>query len=145
MGQADCSGHWSQGGVSRCGGSSNQVRVSKPVVDPSSHRTGLTSSRKGYQDERDPLKLRDGKSRPICCYACGGSSLPLHSLTTDPGSTGRPIVSCDYCALSWHLDCMNPPLASMPNSGRKWMCPNHAEQVMVSLDHERTCGVGQAS
>lgn len=40
-------------------------------------------------------------------------------------------MSCDHCALHWHLDCLNPPLASMPNSGRKWMCPNHAEQVMV--------------
>ena len=57
--------------------------------------------------------------------------MPLRSHTTDPESTWRQIVSCDYCALHWHLDCLSPPLASMPNAGRKWMCPNHAEQVMV--------------
>lgn len=95
---------------------------------------GLTSgitSRKGFQEERDGTRLRDGKARPVACYACGGSSIPLRSLTTDPEASWRQIVSCDHCALHWHLDCLNPPLASMPNSGRKWMCPNHAEQVMV--------------
>ncbi|WVR09522.1 hypothetical protein IAU60_006590 [Kwoniella sp. DSM 27419] len=86
--------------------------------------------RKGFQEERDPLRIRDGKSRLVKCYACGGSSLPRHSLITDPESTWRQIVSCDYCALHWHLDCLDPPLASMPNSGKKWMCPNHVEQAI---------------
>lgn len=90
-----------------------------------------TISRKGFQEERDGTRLRDGRSKPVACYVCGGSSIPLNSHTTDPESTWRQIVSCDYCALHWHLDCLSPPLASMPNSGRKWMCPNHADQVMV--------------
>jgi hypothetical protein len=89
-------------------------------------------SRKGFQEDRDSHRLKDRSSRPVTCYACAGSSIPLRSLTTDPGSSWRPIVSCDYCSLSWHLDCLNPPLAVTPNSGKKWMCPNHAEQVMVS-------------
>ena len=101
-----------------------------PVFTP--FPTFPTSSKKGFQEERDGTRLRDARSRPVACYACGGSSIPLNSLTTDPESTWRQIVSCDYCALHWHLDCLSPPLASMPNSGRKWMCPNHAEQVMVS-------------
>jgi hypothetical protein len=92
----------------------------------------LISSRKGFQEDRDSHRLKDRSSRPVTCYACAGSSIPLRSLTTDPGSSWRPIVSCDYCSLSWHLDCLNPPLAVTPNSGKKWMCPNHAEQVMVS-------------
>jgi len=91
----------------------------------------LRGSRKGFQEERDSHRLKDRGSRPIACYACNGSSIPLRSLTTDPGSSWRSIVSCDYCSLSWHLDCLNPPLAVTPNSGKKWMCPNHAEQVMV--------------
>ena len=94
-------------------------------------------SRKGFQEERDGTRLRDGKARLVACYVCGGSPIPLRSLTTDPESSWRQIVSCDYCALHWHLDCLSPPLASMPNSGRKWMCPNHAEQVMV----RRTCSI----
>nr|XP_031864042.1 uncharacterized protein CI109_000686 [Kwoniella shandongensis]KAA5531114.1 hypothetical protein CI109_000686 [Kwoniella shandongensis] len=97
-------------------------------VDAEEARTKY--DRKGFQEERDPFRVRDGKQKQISCYVCAGSSLPLHSLTTDPESTWRQIVSCDYCNLSWHLDCLTPPLSSMPNSGRKWMCPNHVEQVM---------------
>jgi hypothetical protein len=99
--------------------------------DASFYRPILMTSRKGFQEERDAHRLKDSKSRPVSCYACGGSSIPLRSLTTDPGSSWRSIVSCDYCSLSWHLDCLDPPLAVMPNTGKKWMCPNHAEQVMV--------------
>ncbi|KAK6910768.1 hypothetical protein I203_104800 [Kwoniella mangroviensis CBS 8507] len=97
-------------------------------VDAEEARTKY--DRKGFQEDRDPFKTRDGKNKPIACYACGGSSLPNHSLTTDPESAWRQIISCDYCTLSWHLDCLDPPLSSMPNSGRKWMCPNHAEQAL---------------
>lgn len=87
-------------------------------------------SRKGFVEERDPTRLRDTKTGPVSCYKCGGSSVPLRSLTSDPEASWRPIVSCDYCALHWHLDCLSPPLASMPSSTRKWMCPNHADLVM---------------
>ncbi|EIW68367.1 hypothetical protein TREMEDRAFT_32134 [Tremella mesenterica DSM 1558] len=97
-------------------------------VDHEETRTRI--DRKGFQEERDGTRLRDGK-RPVSCYQCGGSSIPLGSLITDPGIAWRQIVSCDYCALHWHLDCLTPPLASMPNSGRKWMCPNHVEQAMA--------------
>lgn len=58
----------------------------------------------------------------------------MRSLATDPDPAWRPIVSCNYCSLHWHFDCLNPPLVTAPNllSGKRWMCPNHAEQVMVS-------------
>ena len=46
--------------------------------------------------------------------------------------TWTSMISCDYCDLNWHLDCLDPPVASMPTFGIKWMCPNHAEQVHVS-------------
>lgn len=104
----------------------------KPYSHPIRSSRRFVDSRKGFQEERDGTRLRDAKSKPVACYVCGGSSIPLRSHTTDPESTWRQIVSCDYCALHWHLDCLSPPLASMPNSGRKWMCPNHADQVMVS-------------
>lgn len=42
------------------------------------------------------------------------------------------MISCDYCNLNWHMDCLEPPLAVVPNAQRKWQCPNHAEQAMVS-------------
>lgn len=88
------------------------------------------SSRKGFAEERDPVRLRDPKTGPVACYKCGGSSIPMRSLASDPEASWRPIVSCDYCNLHWHLDCLSPPLASMPTSMRKWMCPNHSDQVM---------------
>ncbi len=41
-----------------------------------------------------------------------------------------PLVACDYCPLLFHMDCLDPPMTSMP-SGR-WMCPNHLEHEVVS-------------
>lgn len=41
------------------------------------------------------------------------------------------IISCDYCSLHWHLDCLDPPMVQMPSPLKKWMCPNHIEHVMV--------------
>ncbi|KAL6598692.1 hypothetical protein U3516DRAFT_563513 [Neocallimastix sp. 'constans'] len=42
------------------------------------------------------------KTIPIC-YKCG------------EGITKDHLVQCDYCDLSWHLDCLDPPLSSNPN------------------------------
>lgn len=42
-----------------------------------------------------------------------------------------PLLSCDYCPLLFHLDCLDPPLTALP-AGR-WMCPNHVEQYIVSV------------
>lgn len=107
-------------------------------VDAEETRTKY--DRKGFQEERDGHRLRDARARPVACYACGGSSIPSRGLTTDPEASWRQIVSCDYCALSWHLDCLDPPLAGMPNSGRKWMCPNHVEHVLGRRRTTRTQG-----
>lgn len=68
--------------------------------------------------------------------------MPTRSLASDVGAQWRPIVSCDYCNLHWHLDCLSPPLASMPSASRKWMCPNHSDQVMP---HRRTVRNGLQS
>ncbi|CAK9780646.1 hypothetical protein CC85DRAFT_262422 [Cutaneotrichosporon oleaginosum] len=106
-------------------------------VDTETARTKL--DRKGFQEERDPLRLRDSKHRHVACYKCGGTSVPTRQLASDPGAQWRPIVSCDYCNLHWHLDCLTPPLAAMPSASRKWMCPNHSDQVMP---RRRTVRVG---
>ncbi|KAJ8917325.1 hypothetical protein NQ315_002347, partial [Exocentrus adspersus] len=39
-----------------------------------------------------------------------------------------PLISCDFCDLFYHLDCLDPPLTSPP-SGR-WMCPKHVEHCL---------------
>ena len=45
---------------------------------------------------------------------------------------GRPVLSCDYCSLHWHMDCLDPPMTGVPAREKKWMCPNHIERVFVS-------------
>ncbi|KAF9959513.1 hypothetical protein BGZ72_009457 [Mortierella alpina] len=65
------------------------------------------------------LELEDGRGHPRHCYHCNKSVLG-----------GRMMISCDYCPLHWHLDCLSPPMASAPPSTRKWMCPNHADHVL---------------
>lgn len=39
-----------------------------------------------------------------------------------------PLLPCDYCPCYFHLDCLNPPMASVPTE--RWMCPNHVEKVV---------------
>ena len=58
----------------------------------------------------------DVDSRQVLCYICGRS-----------GRAG-PLVSCDYCPLSFHLDCLDPPLSEIPRD--VWMCPNHVETFL---------------
>ena len=41
-----------------------------------------------------------------------------------------PLISCDYCSLYFHQDCLDPPMTALP-AGR-WMCPNHPQHFIVS-------------
>ena len=57
----------------------------------------------------------------------------------------REIVACDFCILHWHLDCLDPPLASAPNKKlangkprQTWMCPNHVDQELAHLKASAT-------
>lgn len=57
------------------------------------------------------------------------------------GIPTREIVGCDFCSCSWHLDCLDPPLASAPNrkssNGKPrhtWMCPAHIDDELLRLD-----------
>ncbi|KAJ2647720.1 hypothetical protein IWW40_004441 [Coemansia sp. RSA 1250] len=67
---------------------------------------------------RDFWRLVDDHNQPILCYRCQLSA--LHGA----------VVRCDYCPLSWHWDCLDPPLSSAPPPHRRWMCPNHADHAM---------------
>jgi hypothetical protein len=49
----------------------------------------------------------------------------------DLSDGGRPILSCDFCSLHWHMDCLDPPMTAVPASERRWMCPNHIEHIFV--------------
>ena len=47
------------------------------------------------------------------------------------GCRKGPLVSCDYCSNMYHLDCLTPPLTSLPTT--RWMCPLHGEIFLVSI------------
>ncbi|KAG1736760.1 hypothetical protein EDB19DRAFT_1720148 [Suillus lakei] len=103
-------------------------------------------NRHGQLEEREPYRLKDKNGVPVLCFRCGTSTLPSavdvsappakrprrstsssHSATPE---VWRSMVSCDYCSLHWHLDCLDPPLVSMPPFNKKWMCPNHADHAL---------------
>ncbi|CAF2636996.1 unnamed protein product [Rotaria sp. Silwood2] len=53
------------------------------------------------------------------CFICRKSSLKQ-----------GPSIHCDYCLLTYHLDCLTPPMISLPLLNEKWMCPNHIEPIL---------------
>lgn len=90
-------------------------------------------NRTGRTDEQYLCRLYDSKGRLIVCVACGQTS-----------NGKRPIIQCDYCPCSWHMDCVDPPLAIPPNQKsssdrayHNWMCPNHIEHELyvVHMDN----------
>ncbi|KTW28698.1 uncharacterized protein T551_02548 [Pneumocystis jirovecii RU7] len=78
--------------------------------------------RQKLMEERDPFQLEDKNGNPILCYKCSQNAM-----------NGKAIVSCDYCSLHWHIDCIDPPMSSIPSASRKWMCPNHAYHVTPKI------------
>ncbi|KAF8078188.1 hypothetical protein FPV67DRAFT_1686608 [Lyophyllum atratum] len=102
-------------------------------------------NRHGQLEDRDAHRLRDRNGVPVLCFRCGTSALPGGLAAAAPAAkrarrsstvakaapdAWKSIVSCDYCGLHWHLDCLDPPLSTMPSFMKKWMCPNHAEQIL---------------
>lgn len=64
----------------------------------------------------------NGVWKPITCFSCKRWA-----------DGERPIINCDYCALSFHLDCLDPPMANPPHqipgsdkTFNNWLCPAHA-------------------
>lgn len=83
------------------------------------------TSRRNSSAKKKPYELDNGMvPLPVkLCFECHRSCKTA------------PLVSCDYCSLLYHLDCLDPPLASMPTG--KWMCPNHPQHYVVSIASNR--------
>ncbi|KAF5386595.1 hypothetical protein D9615_001726 [Tricholomella constricta] len=103
-------------------------------------------NRHGQLEDRDAHRLRDRNGAPVLCFRCGTSALPGGLAAAAPAAkrarrsstlskvvpeAWKSMVSCDYCNLHWHLDCLDPPLSTMPPFSKKWMCPNHAEKILA--------------
>lgn len=67
------------------------------------------------------MRLRDNKGKAIICHECHNTAL-----------TGQPIIPCNSCSLSFHLDCLDPPLSNPPPPG-KWKCPCHVDDLLNAL------------
>ncbi|KAL3419138.1 phd-finger domain-containing protein [Phlyctema vagabunda] len=77
-------------------------------------------NRPGYDEAPDYFRLKDSKGNPILCHHC-------HKSASHPD---RMIIPCGFCGLSWHLDCLDPPLAKEPAVAKKWKCPAHVDDLM---------------
>ncbi|XP_028855850.1 PHD finger protein 12 isoform X2 [Denticeps clupeoides] len=59
------------------------------------------------------------------CFAC------------NRGCRMAPLIQCDFCPLLFHLDCVEPPLSTMPTG--KWMCPKHTEYPADQMTFSNRC------
>lgn len=101
---------------------------SKPLLRSCIYESGqsgpnrLPRTRGGYDVPADTLKLKDNKDNLVLCFRCGKSAMG-----------NREIADCDFCNLHWHLDCVDPPLASAPKRFGKgtWKCPAHVDSEIT--------------
>lgn len=54
----------------------------------------------------------------------------LCHLCQKPATEASPIIPCSVCALRWHLDCLDPPMAAPP-ALKTWRCPAHADETLA--------------
>ncbi|XP_028396400.1 PHD finger protein 12-like [Dendronephthya gigantea] len=76
--------------------------------------------------EKRESDFDDGCHLDKLCFAC--SRTARNSLHGD-------LIECDFCPLSFHTNCLQPPLTNKPTG--MWMCPNHAEHAEPGLRDPR--------
>ncbi|KAI4133361.1 MAG: hypothetical protein LQ338_000261 [Usnochroma carphineum] len=98
------------------------VRGDDGEYEEASAPSRSTKTRGGYDVPADTLKLKDNKDNLVLCFRCGKSAMG-----------NREIADCDFCNLHWHLDCVDPPLASAPKRFGKgtWKCPAHVDSEIT--------------
>ncbi|KAJ8956226.1 hypothetical protein NQ318_014957 [Aromia moschata] len=95
--------------------------MSFPCIFPGTDKVEIPYSKVGRKNNK---VLRDHEKGP-------GGIIPLPAKKcTECRRSCRvaPLISCDFCELFYHLDCLDPPLTTPP-SGR-WMCPKHVEHCL---------------
>ncbi|KAL7745689.1 hypothetical protein ACLKA6_009895 [Drosophila palustris] len=92
----------------------------QPVQQPNSAGAG--------NGHRKPSSQRRN-SKPFELDSQGLVPLPAKTCFYCTRSCKRaPLISCDYCPLYYHQDCLDPPLTALPAG--LWMCPNHVENFI---------------
>ncbi|KAK0710935.1 hypothetical protein B0H67DRAFT_269147 [Lasiosphaeris hirsuta] len=81
-----------------------------------------TRKKKSDEDQvPDLFRVRDAEGNPVICHSCQKAS-----------NNNRGIIPCGFCGLSWHLDCLDPPLARPPVL-RTWKCPCHVDDLLAKI------------
>lgn len=79
---------------------------------------------------RNGRRVKNKRTVELDSYGC----VPLPAklcFSCSKSCKKAPLISCDYCSLYYHQDCLDPPMTALP-AGR-WMCPNHPQHFIVSL------------
>ncbi|TKY86657.1 hypothetical protein EX895_004297 [Sporisorium graminicola] len=114
----------------RCGG------TALPAESENQQQSSSTAGGAGSKVRKAGVN----KTRSGSVYGDVAPSTPAEH-TVREGTGWRKIVSCDFCPLHWHIDCVDPPMLGMPSNLRKWMCPAHSDHVN---DRRRIARVGAA-
>ena len=97
-----------------------------------------------FQDIKQERRLKQDSSTIRFCYTCGRYYITIDYsnrffkiFTSLIYRTSRfgVMMNCDFCPLSYHMNCLYPPLTHQPISS-SWMCPNHVEHKIVSSSRE---------
>ncbi|CEP22552.1 unnamed protein product [Cyberlindnera jadinii] len=88
----------------------------------------------GSFEQTNPELHYDKDGNVLVCVKCG-----LTGISPDKtmGDVDKPIINCEYCPSTWHLDCLDPPLSTVKQLGTKWKCPNHADHLMPESNKNR--------
>lgn len=89
-----------------------------PIAFPGSSKKSNSHHHHSSKNKKQPHELDNGLVPfPIkVCFKCVRSCRKA------------PLIQCDYCPLLYHLDCLEPPLTTLPAT--RWMCPNHIEPAL---------------
>lgn len=96
------------------------MEMTQPFPFPGSERVDQIKNGRRVKNKR-LIELDSSGCVPMpakLCFSCNKSC------------KRAPLISCDYCSLFYHQDCLNPPMTALP-AGR-WMCPNHPQNFIVS-------------
>ncbi|KAG9245401.1 hypothetical protein BJ878DRAFT_419266 [Calycina marina] len=77
----------------------------------------------GWDEAPDYFRLKDSKGNVILCHQCNQRAL----------HPDRAILPCHFCHLSWHLDCINPPMSKEPTMGKPFRCPAHIDDILTAI------------
>lgn len=94
------------------------VEMSEPFPFPGSDRV---------EPIRNGRRVKNKRLIEVDAHGCVPIPAKL-CFTCNKSCKNAPLVTCDYCSLYFHQDCLDPPMTALP-AGR-WMCPNHPQKFI---------------